>query len=98
MPPAAPETDNLFPSTTMWSIGSDSMFDLLTGRGEMLNSDIRWLEATLNALNEDQLFLRYGRLNKQLLEAKAIKCVERAWEFGHEWRARLKGYFAERNM
>ncbi|KAL2669813.1 hypothetical protein Neosp_015258 [[Neocosmospora] mangrovei] len=98
MPPAAPETDNLFASTTMWSIGTDAMFDLLTGRGEMLNSDIRWLKATLNALVEDQLFLRDGRMNKQVLEAKAIKCVERAWEFGHEWRARLKGYFAEGNM
>jgi hypothetical protein len=98
MPLTIHDTDNLFASKAIWSISSDAIFDLLAGRGEMLNYDIRWLRATLEALKEDQLTLQYGRPDKHVLEAKANEVVERAWEFSHQWRARLKGYFAEGNM
>ncbi|KAH7235123.1 hypothetical protein MRS44_009426 [Fusarium solani] len=98
MPLTIHDTDNLFASKTIWSISSDAIFDLLAGRGEMLKYDIRWLRATLEALKEDQLTLQYGRPDKHALEAKANEVVERAWEFSHQWRARLKGYFAEGNM
>ncbi|UPL03480.1 hypothetical protein LCI18_014414 [Fusarium solani-melongenae] len=98
MPRASPETDNLFASNNIWSISSDSILHLLAGRGKMLESDVQWLTATLEALNEDRLTLQNGRPDKHVLEAKANEVVERAWELAHQWRARLKGYFAEGNM
>lgn len=98
MPLTVEDADNLFASKTVWSISSDALFQLLVGRGKMLEYDIRWLGATLEALKEDQLTLKHGRLDKNALEAKANEVVERAWEFSHQWRARLKVYFTEGNM
>ncbi|KAJ4324564.1 hypothetical protein N0V84_003843 [Fusarium piperis] len=100
MPSTAPETDDLFASTTVWSISSGAILDLLTGRGEMLKQDMEWLRGTLAALKEYQLMLQYGRreLDKDALEAVARESIGRTWESGQKWRARLKQYFAEGNI
>ncbi|KAJ3545182.1 hypothetical protein NM208_g2631 [Fusarium decemcellulare] len=95
MPVRDDQSEDLFASATMWGATSDTIENLVLGRGATLTDEWRWLEEKVQRLAADREMLRKGRQNrtKEEWEKKLNEAIKRCWVVSTEWRTRLKAYF-----